>query len=125
MRAILITLYLITAFAKLNNGWHDPSHLRLLQRHVFIGVVGHFLSSDVVRLIPPTLLSIMPHFATYSNWASRQLCSSRYDTSINVLVLVVLAGTLPLRCLTIAGSAFHVLISPYLHHPSPSTLSPC
>ncbi len=109
MRAILITLYLITAFAKLNNGWHDPSHSCCV--HMFIGVVGHFLSSDLVRRIPPTLLSIMPYFATLFElgFPPTLLLALRYKHQRAGAGGA--AGTLPLRCLTIAGSAFHVLIA--------------
>ena len=106
MRAVLCALYLVTGFAKLNDGWHDPRYSCCV--HMFVGVIGFFSPASIAWL-PSSLLRVLPYLAT------------AFEMGFPLALLGALAhrargadsatASLPLRCLTVAGCAFHVLIA--------------
>lgn len=104
MRGILVMLYAVTGFAKLNDGWHDPRYSCCV--HMLVGVVG-FFTPGLVRYMPSHLLQLLPYGAT------------AFELSFPLVLVGALAcggvsarrPSRVLRALTIGGCAFHVLIA--------------
>ncbi|KAL1528897.1 hypothetical protein AB1Y20_010219 [Prymnesium parvum] len=99
MRAILCTLYGVAAFAKLNDGWHDPRYSCCV--HMFVAFVSNFAE---IRLVPPRLLRLLPYAAT------------AFEFSFSLALLVapwvgVRGRQRLLRTLAVLGAGFHTVIA--------------
>ena len=109
MRALVVVLYWGTAFAKLNDDWHDAHRSCCVQ--MFVASIASWVD---VTVLPPVVLRLMPFAAT------------AFELSFPVALLGALAcedretlsqhssraaSRVVLRCLSILGSAFHVLIA--------------
>lgn len=103
MRAILVVLYAMTGFTKLNDAWHDPSLSCCVQ--MFVGALAAVgVSPKDTQLCSPAVLNAMPYAAT------------AFELGFPAVLLASLAlggrtGRAGVRALTISGALFHVFIA--------------
>ena len=112
MRGILIALYWSTAFAKLNDDWHDPH--RSCCVHLFVGALAGWID---VAALPPGLLWPLPFVATaleigfpLALIAALSLDHAAATRPANRSRLLH-ASRAARRVLTVLGAGFHVAIA--------------
>jgi hypothetical protein len=118
-RAILFALYLSTGVAKLNDAWHDPKTSCCVGMFVAaastLGVSASFSSPAVLRAMPYAATVFELSFPTLLWVASRYRDDAYVVPWLKVSYTPVVTrrkrAKIIMRCLCVAGAAFHVVIA--------------